>query len=102
MTIVQVYQSELKDLCRYWLEPWRTIEIQTKVCKDPIRRSNKLPMTFATGAKQIDIGEYMVAKDITGLLKVINRALANRKTRDNVTNDVSSRSICVLSFYVGI
>jgi len=42
----------------------------------------------------------MVAKDITGLLKVINHALANRKTRDNVTNDVSSRSICVLSFYI--
>ena len=57
-------------------------------------------MTFATGAKKIDIGEYMVAKDITGLLKVINRALANRKTRDNATNDVSSRSICVLSFYI--
>ena len=57
-------------------------------------------MTFATGAKLIDIGEFMVAKDITGLLKVINRALANRKTRDNATNDVSSRSICMLSFYI--
>ena len=33
-------------------------------------------------------------------MKVINRALANRKTRDNATNDVSSRSIMVLSLYI--
>lgn len=33
-------------------------------------------------------------------MKVINRALAGRKTRDNATNDVSSRSIIVLSFYI--
>ena len=35
-------------------------------------------------------------------MKVINRALANRKTRDNATNDVSSRSIMVLSLYITV
>ena len=34
------------------------------------------------------------------LMKIINRALANRKTRDNATNDVSSRSIMVLNLYI--
>ena len=89
MTIVQLYQSELKDLCRFFLEPWQPIEVTTKN-----------GMAYATGAKQIDISEYLLGDKVTNLMKVINRALANRKTRDNATNDVSSRSILVLSFYI--
>ena len=89
MTIVQLYQSELKDLCRFFLEPWQPIEVTTKK-----------GMAIATGAKQIDISEYLLGDKVTNLMKVINRALANRKTRDNATNDVSSRSILVLSFYI--
>ena len=89
MTIVQLYQSELKDLCRFFLEPWQPINVTTKYRN-----------AYATGAKQIDISEYLLGNKITSLMKVINRALANRKTRDNTTNDVSSRSILVLSFYI--
>ena len=48
----------------------------------------------------MDISEYLLAGNIDNLMKVINRALANRKTRDNATNDVSSRSILVLSVYI--
>lgn len=33
-------------------------------------------------------------------MQIINRGLANRKTRNNATNDVSSRSILVLNVYV--
>ena len=89
MTIVQLYHSELKDLCRYYLEPYRPINVTTKN-----------GTAYADGAKQIDISEYLLGNKITSLMKVINRALANRKTRDNATNDVSSRSILVLSIYI--
>ena len=47
----------------------------------------------------IDILGYLRTNKKAGLMKLVNRALANRKTRDNVTNDVSSRSILVLTVY---
>ena len=51
----------------------------------------------------MDISSFLIANNpvaLDQLMKVINRALANRKTRDNTTNDVSSRSIMVLNLFI--
>ena len=56
-------------------------------------------MTYNKGAKMIDILGYLRTNNKAGLMKLVKRALANRKTRDNVTNDISSRSILVLTVY---
>jgi len=52
-------------------------------------------------AKEIDVTEFLKDKSdsLDGLMNVIRHGLDNRRTRDNQTNDTSSRSILVLNVH---
>ena len=52
MTMVQLYYSELKDLFRNYLEPFHEITIVQKEIEQK-------RVTFAEGAKKVDISEYI-------------------------------------------
>ena len=91
ITLIQLYYSELKDLFRNYLDDYYTLELV---------KNNKDKLTYFQGARRVDITDHLLSDNMTSLMKLINRGLANRKTRDNATNDVSSRSILVLNVYV--
>ena len=91
ITLVQLYYSELKDLFRNYLDDYYTLKLV---------KNNKDKLTYFQGAKRVDITDHLLSDNMTSLMKLINRGLANRKTRDNATNDVSSRSILLLNVYV--
>jgi len=50
--VVQLYQSELKDLCRFWLEPYHDITVETK-------KYGNSTATFAAGAKEVNISSFL-------------------------------------------
>jgi len=47
----------------------------------------------------IDVTEFLKSGNLDGLMNVIRHGLDNRRTRDNQTNDTSSRSILVLNVH---
>ena len=60
-------------------------------------------MSYVKGAKQVDITQLLADDNMKErLAKVINYGLHNRKTRDTLQNDVSSRSILIFFIFATV
>jgi kinesin family protein 6/9 len=91
VTLNQLHQSEIKDLFREGFEAPPQLKIHRR--KDRWNR----PLVSIENTTKLIVDRSKPADD---LIEAINRGINNRKTRDNIDNETSSRSHVIFSIYV--
>jgi len=91
VTMNQLYKSEIKDLFREGFEA----PPQLKIHRGKDKYEKPLVSIENTTELRVDWD-----KPVDNLIDSINRGINNRKTRDNIDNETSSRSHVIYSIYV--